>query len=156
MKKTAQATTAAAVNEEAAKTTLKIVGAEEKEPQGITVADESKPESPLPATMTEAFKIAVPFQQRQEAIEALHRQTLTLDRLKEDYAKLKEFEIDLKEDPENTENEYLNTCTFKITDDKGRYYAAKSPQYISECLSLLKGKMENKIKEMENEIVWPF
>lgn len=104
----------------------------------------------------EAKIIPLNFDQRKEAIEALHRKTVKLNRVKEDFLKLKEFEIELKEEPENTETEYFTGCSISVSDDKGHRYGVKNPRLVFACVSLLKSLYEAKIVELENEIVWPF
>ncbi|MET7000670.1 hypothetical protein [Chitinophaga defluvii] len=152
MKKLEQKATPANQNgEENAKPTLTVVtGANDQD----TTSEQTQ--NPQPTVKNEAKIIPLTYEQRKDAIEALHRKNVKLDRVKEDFLKLKEFEIELKEEPENTETEYFTGCSISVSDDKGHRYGVKNPRLVHAVVALLKSMYEAKIVELEGEIVWPF
>ena len=148
MKKLEQkATPANPTNNESAKPTLTVVT--DANDKNTTGQQEQPP-------IKEAKIIPLTYEQRKDAIEALHRKNVKLDRVKEDFLKLKEFEIELKEEPENTETEYFTGCSISVSDDKGHRYGVKNPRLVHAVVALLKSMYEAKIVELEGEIVWPY
>lgn len=93
---------------------------------------------------------------KQEAIEELHRKNILIERIEENAKRLKAFQIELQEEPDNTDSAYWDGCTLTIVDDKRNEYKLRNPRLIDACVQFLTETFTLKKAELEAEIMWPY
>ncbi len=85
----------------------------------------------------------------------LHLRSIHRDRLLKRIGELDQFEITLKSESEELENNYYQGCQIMIADDKGRNFTTKTSGLIKLVSSFIRQACIEKLAEIEAHIVFP-
>lgn len=88
-------------------------------------------------------------------VEELHRLMVQRGRLVYTIANLDKFEIEQKEEAEDTSTNYYQGCELEITDDKRSKFATKNPVIIRAVALFVRNLCTNRLAEIEAEITIP-
>lgn len=85
----------------------------------------------------------------------MNRKKIHRDRLRFTIDTLEEFEVELKDDAEETDSNYYQGCHLTIDDDKGNEFKTKNPFIIQTVAQYVKNLCIERLEEIEAEIVLP-
>lgn len=151
----------------------KVINSENKttvkdEPQKLENTEAPKslgavvqPEGPK-AEKSEALKVdtktekpALNLEGTLKLVEELHRRMVQRGRLVYTIDNLDRFEIEQKEEAEDTISNYYQGCELEITDDKRNKFSTKNPVIIKAVASFVRDLCTNRLAEIEAEITIP-
>ncbi|MDQ0966792.1 hypothetical protein QFZ20_002195 [Flavobacterium sp. W4I14] len=117
---------------------------------------------PLKAEKTEAFKAetknekpALNLEGTLKLVEELHRRMVQRGRLVYTIDNLDKFEVEQKEEAEDTTSNYYQGCELEITDDKRNKFSTKNPVIIKAVALCVRDLCTNRLAEIEAEITLP-
>lgn len=88
-------------------------------------------------------------------VEELHRRMVQRGRLVYTINNLDKFEIEQKEEAEDTGSNYYQGCELEITDDKRNKFSTKNPVIIKAVALFVRDLCNNRLGEIEAEITLP-
>lgn len=88
-------------------------------------------------------------------VEELHRRMVQRGRLVYIINNLDKFEIEQKEEAEDTASNYYQGCELQITDDKRNKFSTKNPVIIKAVALFVRELCTNRLGEIEAEITLP-
>ncbi|VTR41233.1 hypothetical protein [Sphingobacterium thalpophilum] len=125
----------------------------EKETTAKATATEQK------ATPTEQQDTKVKFppnlEQTLQVVADLHRKKVQRDRLLETIANLDKFEVEIKDDADETDSNYYQGCTITIEDDNRNKFVTKNPVIIKSVALFVKTMCLDRLAEIEANITLP-
>ncbi|WP_130857946.1 hypothetical protein [Olivibacter jilunii] len=83
----------------------------------------------------------------------LNRKIRHRDNLTAIITTLKEFEVSLKDNEEETENNHFQGCLLTIQDDKGKTFTTKNPTLIKEVAEDVKTFCTDKLRDVDLDII---
>jgi hypothetical protein len=101
------------------------------------------------------MKIGLSLDRTIELVSALYNRTKHRARLQYYTDKLTSFEIAQKEEVLDDERYSYRGCVLTIKDDDGKDFTMKNPILIYEVVKFLQKRFEEKVSEIESEIVLP-
>lgn len=117
---------------------------------------------PLKAEKSEALQVetktekpALNLEGTLKLVEELHRRMVQRGRLVYTIDNLDRFEIEQKEEAEDTTSNYYQGCELEITDDKRNKFSTKNPVIIRAVASFVRDLCTNRLAEIEAEITIP-
>lgn len=90
-----------------------------------------------------------------QLVEELHRRKRQRDRLLDTIKNLESFEIEQKEEPEETDGNYYHGCKLVIEDDDRNQFATKNPVIIQAVATFVRDMCTERLAEIEAGIVIP-
>jgi len=151
------------VNKDSAKTNAEAQ--KPKEEQKEAIAEQAKTETPKVEVITveqpkvevkpEAVKPALNLEEVLKLVTELNRRKIQRDKLLETIDNLEAFEIELKEDEDETDGNYYQGCVLTIEDDKRRKFTTKNPVIIWTVAQQVNSLCVNKLAEIEAGIIIP-
>jgi hypothetical protein len=120
------------------------------QPEGLkaekseVLKDESKTEKP-----------ALNLEGTLKLVEELHRRMVQRGRLVYTIDNLDRFEVEQKEEAEDTTSNYYQGCELEITDDKRNKFSTKNPVIIKAVALFVRDLCTNRLAEIEAEITIP-
>lgn len=115
-----------------------------KEEKTETKKADGKPEKP-----------ALNLEGTLKLVEELHRRMVQRGRLVHTIDNLDKFEIEQKEEAEDTISNYYQGCELEITDDKRNKFSTKNPVIIKAVALFVRDLCTNRLGEIEAEITIP-
>lgn len=88
-------------------------------------------------------------------MEELHRRKRQRDRLLDTIKNLESFEIEQKEEPEETDGNYYYGCKLVIEDDDRNQFNTKNPVIIQAVATFVRDMCTERLAEIEAGIVIP-
>ncbi|KLT67091.1 hypothetical protein [Pedobacter sp. BMA] len=88
-------------------------------------------------------------------VEELHRRMVQRGRLVHTIDNLDKFEIEQKQEAEDTSTNYYQGCELEITDDKRNKFSTKNPVIIKAVALFVRDLCTNRLAEIEAEITIP-
>lgn len=88
-------------------------------------------------------------------VEELHRRKTQRDRLMDTIDTLEAFEVELKDDAEETDSNYYQGCKLSIIDDNRNEFSTKNPFIIQAVAHFVKSMCTDRLSEIEAEITLP-
>ncbi|WP_025146568.1 hypothetical protein [Pedobacter jeongneungensis] len=88
-------------------------------------------------------------------VEELHRRMVQRGRLVHTIDNLDKFEIEQKEEAEDTTSNYYQGCELEISDDKRNKFSTKNPVIIKAVALFVRDLCTNRLAEIEAEITIP-
>lgn len=88
-------------------------------------------------------------------VEELHRRMVQRGRLVHTIDNLDKFEIEQKEEAEDTTSNYYQGCELELTDDKRNKFSTKNPVIIKAVALFVRDLCTNRLAEIEAEITIP-
>lgn len=88
-------------------------------------------------------------------VEELHRRMVQRGRLVHTIDNLDRFEIEQKQEAEDTTSNYYQGCELEITDDKRNKFSTKNPVIIKAVALFVRELCTNRLAEIEAEITIP-
>lgn len=128
-------------------------------PKSLGAIVQSEPTRP---EKTEALKVeakaekpALNLEGTLKLVEELHRRMVQRGRLVYTIDNLDKFEIEQKEEAEDTTSNYYQGCEIEITDDKRNKFSTKNPVIIKAVALFVRELCTNRLAEIEAEITIP-
>lgn len=115
-------------------------------------AEEAKP-TPTPAPAPQ--KVFMNLEQTLKFVEDLHRRKIQRDKLLETINNLEAFEIDLKDEADETGGNHFSGCVLTLVDDDNRKFTTKNPTIIWTVAQMVNNLCVNKLAEIEAGITIP-
>lgn len=100
-------------------------------------------------------KPALNLESTLKLVEELHRRMVQRGRLVHTIDNLDKFEIEQKEDAEDTTLSYYQGCELEITDDKRNKFSTKNPVIIKAVALFVRDLCTKRLAEIEAEITLP-
>ncbi|MFF5380812.1 hypothetical protein [Pedobacter suwonensis] len=100
-------------------------------------------------------KTALNLEGTLKLVEELHRRMVQRGRLVHTIDNLDKFEIEQKEEAEDTTSNYYQGCELEITDDKRNKFSTKNPVIIKAVALFVRDLCTNRLAEIEAEITIP-
>ncbi|WP_462267690.1 hypothetical protein [Mucilaginibacter sp.] len=129
---------------------------------GQVKAEQSQPEQPEQPKPAEApqlapvsMKPALNLESTLKLVEELHRRSIQRNKLLETINNLEAFEVDIKEDADETDGNYYQGCTLTIEDDNRRKFVTKNPTIIFAVSQMVNRMCVDKLAEIEANITIP-
>ncbi|WP_231464829.1 hypothetical protein [Pedobacter sp. Leaf132] len=88
-------------------------------------------------------------------VEELHRRMVQRGRLVHTIDNLDKFEIEQKQEAEDTTSNYYQGCELELTDDKRNKFSTKNPVIIKAVALFVRDLCTNRLAEIEAEITIP-
>jgi len=88
-------------------------------------------------------------------VEELHRRMVQRGRLVYTISNLDRFEVEQKEEAEDTTSNYYQGCELEITDDKRNKFSTKNPVIIKAVALFVRNLCTDRLAEIEAEITIP-
>ncbi|PWS26201.1 hypothetical protein DHW03_15520 [Pedobacter yonginense] len=137
--------------------------AEENEPSveapkslGAVVLTEQKAEEKKAEKVeTKIEKPSLNLEGTLKLVEELHRRMVQRGRLVHTIDNLDKFELEQKEEAEDTTSNYYQGCELEITDDKRNKFSTKNPVIIKAVATFVRDLCTNRLGEIEAEITIP-
>lgn len=104
---------------------------------------------------TKIEKPALNLEGTLKLVEELHRRMVQRGRLVYTISNLDRFEIEQKEEAEDTTSNYYQGCELEITDDKRNKFSTKNPVIIKAVALFVRDLCTNRLAEIEAEITIP-
>jgi len=127
----------------------KSLGAVVQLPQG------KEEKSELKTTDGKTEKPALNLESTLKLVEELHRRMVQRGRLVHTIDNLDKFEVEQKEEAEDTTSNYYQGCELEITDDKRNKFSTKNPVIIKAVALFVRDLCTNRLAEIEAEITIP-
>lgn len=127
----------------------KSLGAVVQLPQAKDETNEPKKEE------SKIEKPALNLEGTLKLVEELHRRMVQRGRLVHTIDNLDKFEIEQKEEAEDTTSNYYQGCEIEITDDKRNKFSTKNPVIIKAVALFVRDLCTNRLAEIEAEITIP-
>ena len=102
-----------------------------------------------------AEKPALNLESTLKLVEELHRRMVQRGRLVHTIDNLDKFEIEQKQEAEDTTSNYYQGCELEITDDKRNKFSTKNPVIIKAVALFVRDLCTNRLAEIEAEITIP-
>jgi len=112
-----------------------------------------KSEAPKVESKTE--KPALNLEGTLKLVEELHRRMVQRGRLVYTIDNLDRFEVEQKEEAEDTTSNYYQGCELEITDDKRNKFSTKNPVIIKAVALFVRDLCTSRLAEIEAEITIP-
>jgi hypothetical protein len=122
-----------------------------EQPKNETV----KVEVPQIEPKTEPLKMALNLEETLKLVVELNRKKIQRDKLLETIDNLDAFEIELREDADETEGNYYQGCVLTIEDDNHQKFSTKNPVIIWTVAQQVNSLCVNKLAEIEAGITIP-
>lgn len=100
-------------------------------------------------------KPALNLESTLKLVEELHRRMVQRGRLVHTIDNLDKFELEQKEEAEDTTSNYYQGCELEITDDKRNKFSTKNPVIIKAVALFVRDLCTNRLAEIEAEITIP-
>lgn len=104
---------------------------------------------------TKIEKPALNLEDTLKLVEELHRRMVQRGRLVYTISNLDRFEVEQKEEAEDTTSNYYQGCELEITDDKRNKFSTKNPVIIKAVALFVRDLCTNRLAEIEAEITLP-
>ncbi len=104
---------------------------------------------------TKIEKPALNLEGTLKLVEELHRRMVQRGRLVYTIDNLDKFEIEQKEEAEDTTSNYYQGCELEITDDKRNKFSTKNPVIIKAVALFVRNLCTDRLAEIEAEIIIP-
>ncbi|MFC3562903.1 hypothetical protein [Pedobacter jamesrossensis] len=127
---------------------LKSVGA-------VVLPEATKAENLAPEKVEAKITPALNLEGTLKLVEELHRRMVQRGRLVHTIDNLDKFEIEQKEEAEDTTSNYYQGCEIEITDDKRNKFSTKNPVIIKAVALFVRDLCTNRLAEIEAEIIIP-
>ncbi|WP_316795058.1 hypothetical protein [Pedobacter agri] len=127
----------------------KIEGVKENSKATQFIGAAVQPESP------KADKPPLNLEGTLKLVEELHRRMVQRGRLVYTIDNLDKFEVEQKEEAEDTTSNYYQGCELEITDDKRNKFSTKNPVIIKAVALFVRELCTNRLAEIEAEITIP-
>lgn len=121
--------------------------------ENITEAEATKETPQTIAVKVE--KPALNLEGTLKLVEELHRRMVQRGRLVYTIENLDRFEIEQKEEAEDTLSNYYQGCELEITDDKRNKFSTKNPVIIKAVALFVRNLCTDRLAEIEAEITIP-
>ncbi|SMG15638.1 hypothetical protein [Sphingobacterium psychroaquaticum] len=145
-------TTGATTSPKAEKEVIKFEGLEKEAPTKATTAEQKA----TPTDQQEQKpKFAPNLEETLKWVTELHRKKVQRDRLLETIANLDKFEVEVKDDADETDSNYYQGCTITIEDDNRNKFVTKNPVIIKSVALFVKTMCYDRLGEIEAEIAIP-
>lgn len=143
------------------------VNKDSAKPAEVTKAEPVKPESAKPepapqaqpqpevAKVTEPKKTVLNLEGTLKLVEELHRRKIQRDKLLETINNLDAFEVELKDEVDETDGNYYQGCVLTIEDDTRRKFVTKNPTIIWTVAQMVNSLCVNKLAEIEATLTLP-
>jgi hypothetical protein len=126
----------------------------QEQPKAEPVKAEATQAEPAKAEVkTEPFKPVRNLTETIKVLEELHRLTVQRNKLLATIDNLETFEVELKEDFDETEGNYYQGCSLTIEDDNRRKFTTKNPVIIWTVAQQINSLCVDKLAEVEARIV---
>lgn len=116
---------------------------------------EKSPEVQSLKSNANADKPALNLEGTLKLVEELHRRMVQRGRLVHTIDNLDKFEIEQKQEAEDTTSNYYQGCEIEITDDKRNKFSTKNPVIIKAVAMFVRDLCTNRLAEIEAEITIP-
>jgi hypothetical protein len=147
------------------KTVANIVKIEEKADNSISSTSKSETskegikfdpiEPNITPTGCKQTKVVPNLENTLKLVEELHRRKLQRDRLIDTINTLETFEVELKDDADETAGNHFQGCKLIIEDDSRNQFSTKNPVIIQAVAQFVKKMCEDRLGEIEADIVLP-
>ncbi|MGA9648875.1 hypothetical protein [Pedobacter sp.] len=114
------------------------------------------------AAKVEGNKVACPVEKPAmdlegtlKLVEELHRRMVQRGRLVHTINNLEKFELEQKEEAEDTTSNYYQGCELEISDDKRNKFSTKNPVIIKSVALFVRDLCTSRLAEIEAEIIIP-
>jgi hypothetical protein len=104
---------------------------------------------------TKTEKPALNLEGTLKLVEELHRRMVQRGRLVYTIDNLDKFEVEQKEEAEDTTSNYYQGCELEIIDDKRNKFSTKNPVIIKAVALFVRDLCTNRLAEIEAEITIP-
>ena len=134
---------------------------ETKAPEPAKPAEQPKAEAPkveapkMEEVKAEPKKVVLNLEGTLKFIEEMHRKAKQRTKLQDTIKNLDDFEVELRDEADNTDTNYYNGCTLTIEDDNRRKFETKNPTIIWTVAQLVNNMCVDKLAEIEAGIVIP-
>ena len=119
-------------------------------------AEPAKTDAPKAAEQAHAAqKPALNLEGTLKLVEELHRRKIQRDKLLETIGNLEAFEVELKDEVDETDGNYYQGCSLTIEDDTRRKFVTKNPTIIWTVAQMVNSLCVNKLAEIEAGITIP-
>ncbi|MEO6523027.1 MAG: hypothetical protein ABIN91_15195 [Mucilaginibacter sp.] len=112
-------------------------------------------EEPKAEVKPEPVKPALNLEEVLKLVTELNRRKIQRDKLLETIGNLEAFEIELKEDADETDGNHYQGCVLTIEDDQRRKFTTKNPVIIWTVAQQVNSLCVNKLAEIEAGIIIP-
>ena len=103
----------------------------------------------------EPQKVALNLEGTLKLVEELHRRKIQRDKLLETITNLEAFEVELKDEVDETDGNYYQGCVLTIEDDTRRKFVTKNPTIIWTVSQMVNSLCVNKLAEIEASLTLP-
>jgi len=117
-------------------------------------AEEAKAE-PKAEPKPQPLKTALNLEETLKLVAELNRRKMQRDKLMDTIDNLEAFEIDIKEDADETDGNIYQGCVLTIEDDNRRKFTTKNPVIIWTVAQQVNSMCVNKLSEIEAGIILP-
>jgi len=125
------------------------------EPVKIEPKAEVKTEPVKTEAKTEPAKLVLNLEGTLKLVEDLHRKKIQRDKLITTINNVEAFEVELREDGDETGGNVYQRCELTIEDDKGRVFSTKNPTIIWTVAQMVVSLCVDKLAEIEAGITIP-
>ncbi|MEO6520535.1 MAG: hypothetical protein ABIN91_02585 [Mucilaginibacter sp.] len=112
-------------------------------------------ELPKPEVKPEPVKPALNLEETLKLVAELNRRKIQRDKLLETIGNLEGFEVEMKEDADETDSNIYQGCTLTIEDDNRRKFVTKNPVIIFTVAQQVNSMCVGKLAEIEAGIILP-
>ena len=133
-----------------------------KTPPAIAHKSDEDTQNAKSDTKGEGNKVANPIEKpvmnlegTLKLVEELHRRMVQRGRLVHTIDNLEKFELEQKEEAEDTTSNYYQGCELEITDDKRNKFSTKNPVIIKAVALFVRDLCTSRLAEIEAEITIP-
>jgi len=120
-----------------------------------TLAPNHIPNNPQPLKDQATAKPTMNLEGTLKLVEDLHRRMVQRGRLVHTIDNLDKFEIEQKEEAEDSLSNYYQGCEIQITDDQRNKFSTKNPVIIKAVALFVRELCMNRLAEIEAEIIIP-
>ncbi len=146
--KTADATTAP-------KAEKKDIKFEMPEKETATKAGTAEKKATATDQQEQKPKFAPNLDETLQLVAELHRKKVQRDRLLDTIANLDKFEVELRDDADETDSNYYQGCKITIEDDNRNQFLTKNPVIIKSVALFVKNMCLDRLAEIEADIKLP-
>src|SRR5476651_824919 len=139
------------IEPEKPKEEIKAGEAEKPTPQ----AEQVKAEAPKAEVKAEPVKPALNLEGTLKLVEELHRRKVQRDKLLETIQNLEAFEVNQKDEAEESGVTNYSRCELTIADDKGKSFTTKNPVIIFHVTQYVNALCIDKLAQIEAGIIIP-
>lgn len=118
-------------------------------------AEAPKADEVKPTAAPQPQKVVMNLEQTLKFVEDLHRRKIQRDKLLETINNLEAFEVDLKDEADETGGNHFSGCVLTLMDDDNRKFTTKNPTIIWTVAQMVNNLCVNKLAEIESGITIP-